>query len=184
METITSEVLDIGCGRNKTPGAYGVDTFLFPNVDRAFDFDVSPWPIPSNQFRHVVCRHVIEHCRDIAQFMGEIHRVSKDGALVEMITPHFSCIDSWSDPTHRYHLSWDWAYHFEADKYLGIRVGAFKVEQQELTFYRSARSWLTRLMIKIIGVHSWEKYYCHIMPAKYIKTRLRVIKNTPQLVHS
>lgn len=43
----------------------------------------------------------------------EIHRMCVNGALVTVITPHFSSLASWRDPTHLHHLSFFSMDHFE-----------------------------------------------------------------------
>ena len=52
--------------------------------------------------------HVIEHVASIQEFIDQVDRISKKGATVHAATPHFSSIDSYSDPTHRLHLSSEW----------------------------------------------------------------------------
>ncbi|MBN1379507.1 MAG: methyltransferase domain-containing protein [Gammaproteobacteria bacterium] len=86
--------LDIGCGPNKVAGCYGVDIHPYEGVDQVFNFDQTPWPLKSSSYTRLYARHIIEHVADIPKFMNEIHRVGKAGAIVEIITPHFSSIDS------------------------------------------------------------------------------------------
>lgn len=99
------KTLDVGCGGNKTPGAFGVDLYPFPGVDLTHDLDRTPWPLADNQFDRIVASHVIEHLQDPVAFMNEIHRVAKPGAVVELVTPHFSNRCAYADPTHRRALS-------------------------------------------------------------------------------
>lgn len=99
-------VLDVGCGQAKTPGAVGLDLNPASQADVLADANHRPWPFADNSFERVVCRHVVEHVTDMIAFFEEIHRVSKPGAVVEIVTPHFSNRYSFTDPTHVRHLAW------------------------------------------------------------------------------
>ncbi len=59
--------------------------------------------------------NVIEHFYDIPKVINELVRVSKKGAMINIITPHFSSLSSWIDPTHFHHLSYFSFDHFEKD---------------------------------------------------------------------
>jgi SAM-dependent methyltransferase len=100
------KILDLGCGHNKTPGAIGIDLVPGSQADIVYDLDLYPWPLADDSFERVVCKHIAEHVAGLVQFMGEIHRVSRAGAVVEVVTPHFSNRYSFTDPTHVRHLAW------------------------------------------------------------------------------
>lgn len=173
-------ILDIGCGPNKMPQAYGVDHYGYQGVDQVFDLDSTSWPLQSDSFDVIYARHVIEHIADIPRFMNEIHRVARDGAIVEIVTPHFTFIDSWKDPTHRWHLSCKWYECFtQPNSYLHYQVAPYRHESTELGFPHGLRGLIPRLMIKLRGRDRWEKRYAFIFRAKNITTRLRVTKETP-----
>jgi SAM-dependent methyltransferase len=98
-------VLDVGCGNAKTPGAVGIDSNPATQADIVHDLDRYPWPLEADRFDRVICSHIVEHVADLLAFMREIHRVSSPQAVVEIVTPHFSNRFSFTDPTHRRHLS-------------------------------------------------------------------------------
>ena len=50
-----------------------------------------------------------------------MHRIVKGGTTVRVVTPRFSSIDSYSDPTHRWHLSSEW-YTTMTEYYLQVVV--------------------------------------------------------------
>ena len=64
-----------------------------------------PWPLPSDQFEQCDLYDVIEHLEDIVAVMEEIHRVCRNGAVVRITVPHFSCANAFTDPTHRHYFS-------------------------------------------------------------------------------
>ncbi len=169
-----SDIIDLGCGPNKVPGAYGVDHHPYPGVDQVFNLDEFPWPLPAT-YGHIYARHVIEHVTYIPRFMNEVHRIGCSGAIVEIVTPHFSSINSWEDPTHRWHLSSGWYKPF-TERYLSEQVAAFEHVHTEIEFSSSWRSKIGRLLVSLKGVAWWEKHYAFIYRATNIKTRLRIIK--------
>ena len=78
------KTLDIGCGGNKIAGSIGMDIYAFEGVDIVHDLDVFPWPIENNSFDKIICSHVVEHISKPREFYKELHRISKDNALVEI----------------------------------------------------------------------------------------------------
>lgn len=174
--TPTSKFLDLGCGPKKQSGHWGVDVFKFDEVDQIFDFEKGDWPLPSGHFAKVYCCQVIEHIRDVRTFLSELHRVSAPGAEVYVETPHFSWIDSWSDPTHYGHFSANWADSLQPGEYLGRVVGEFEIIKSEVEFSRSSRSLIPRFIVWSMGLVTYERYWAFIFPAKNVRTWLRVRK--------
>jgi ubiquinone/menaquinone biosynthesis C-methylase UbiE len=62
-------------------------------------------PFRDNSFDQVRGIHLIEHVGDVIATMEEFHRVTKPGGTIFLLTPHYSDVNSFSDPTHRWHLS-------------------------------------------------------------------------------
>jgi len=170
------DVIDIGCGPRKPEGSFGVDVHPFPGVDLVFDLNLKSWPLESGRFDFVRSSHVIEHIEDTKNFLAEIHRIAKPGAEVLIETPHFSWIDSWNDPTHKWHFASGWAGCLTRGEYLASIVGTFEVLESQIEFNKNLRSLIPRLIAKLFGQNTYEKHYSFIFPARNIHTRLRVIK--------
>ena len=168
--------IDIGCGPNKRPGALGLDIHPYPGVDVVADLNEVPWPLEADRFDRIVCSHLVEHVAEPTGFFREVHRIAKNGALVHVTTPHFSSIDSWTDPTHRWHLATIWYQELLPGSYLAEQTGAFELVSSSLTFGKSLRSLIPRAMIRLVGVSVWEKNYAFVYPARNVETVLRVIK--------
>jgi len=100
-----AKVLDLGCGKNKTSGAIGVDLMKFTDVDIVHDLNALPYPFPENFFDAVILNHVVEHLESLVNTVREVHRVLKPGGEAWIATPHFTDSHSWIDPTHKSHLS-------------------------------------------------------------------------------
>jgi hypothetical protein len=171
-----NRIIDLGCGSHKVEGAIGVDKHPYPGVDKIVDLDVTPWPLDSDSFETIYAHHVIEHVVDIPLFMNEIHRIGSDGAMVYIVTPHFSSVSSWGDPTHRWHLSCVWHETF-TKLYLSEQIARFEYVSSEVGFARrSARSLIPRLMIALKGLDWLEKHYAFVYRARNIRTVLRIRK--------
>lgn len=170
------ELLDLGCGPKKRPGAWGVDHHAFDGVDQVMDLDRHPWPFDASSFSRIYAHHVIEHVADIKAFMNGIHRVGRPGALVEIVTPHFSSLDSWKDPTHRWHLAAGWHEVFTRE-YLTEQVQPFEHVSTEVGFSRNPRGLIGRALVRLRGLERWEKRHAFVYRGRNITTRLKVLKD-------
>jgi hypothetical protein len=177
---------DLGCGRNKTPGAIGVDRCAVEGVDVVHDLDAYPYPFRAGCFSEIYARHVIEHVESVVRFMSELHRIGCSGAKIHIHTPHYSYMGSWRDPTHRHHFS---SYTFEyfeeghpAEYYAGQnRFRVLSVQVRMLKLWRilgvefcvnavnSHRRW--RVFRKV-----WEEYFAFCVRAREIRAVLEVLK--------
>ncbi len=188
--------LDIGCGLAKEPGAIGLDVNSSTDADVLADVSENPFPIRSGTFDRIVIRHVIEHVENPLRFLEELHRVARDGAEIEGITPHFSNPCSFADPTHRHHFSVLFLNFFRRDQefpptgwrrwanrflecyypaisfYSGVR---FELTERRLTFCRLHRwigvAWFANRFPEI-----WEFHFSGLFRARDIFFRLRVRK--------
>src|ERR1700730_15450467 len=97
--------LNLGCGRQRRSDCLNVDVRAGLAPDLVLDLDRRPWPLPRNHFEHVYAAVVVEHLADVKGFMEELHEILAPGGMVEITTPHYSCANSYSDPTHRQHLA-------------------------------------------------------------------------------
>lgn len=99
------KILDVGCGWNKTPGAIGIDSNPKSHADVIHDLGAVPYPFPDNEFDEIVCRHVIEHVPDVMALITELHRITRSGGRITIVTPHYTNPDWPTDPTHRNHFN-------------------------------------------------------------------------------
>jgi SAM-dependent methyltransferase len=99
------QVLDVGCGSAKTPGAVGLDISADTDADVVHDLDRFPYPLETASFDDVLMQDVLEHVREPIRVMEEMHRVLRPGGRLQLRTPHFSSALAYGDPTHRHYLS-------------------------------------------------------------------------------
>lgn len=127
-------ILDIGCGKNKVPGAIGVDIVRVAGVDVVGT--VEQLPFKDNTADVVYLSHVLEHVDSLVGAMEEIWRVCKHGALVHIWGPHFSCgFYTWSDPSHRRAFtSYSFDYFDPSAELAYYSRARFRVLRRELHF--------------------------------------------------
>ncbi|MCZ7649388.1 MAG: class I SAM-dependent methyltransferase [Planctomycetota bacterium] len=168
-------ILDIGCGESKTPGAVGIDILPGPSVDIVHDLNSLPWPLEENRFERIVASHVLEHLNDLVGVMNEIHRVAKPGARIELLTPHFSSLNSWEDPTHTRHFARRSFEFFDTSKPHHYTNRCMKTRKVELTFGGGLWDLFGKILYKL-SPNLWEKHFCFIWRARNLSVELEVVK--------
>ncbi|MBI1817186.1 MAG: class I SAM-dependent methyltransferase [Deltaproteobacteria bacterium] len=180
--------LDVGCGRSKRAGAIGVDLFPVAGVDVVADADRPPLPFRDDTFDEVNASHIIEHVQSLPDFMGEIHRVARPGALVCIATPHFSWIASWTDPTHRWHLSTRTFMYFTEGHFSAHYTHArYRCVSLTVSMPRVWRRLGLQILLNLENRHRgfrfvrkfWEEYLAFIIRAKEMRAVLEVVKDPP-----
>ena len=99
------KILDVGCGTNKYPGAIGMDFNPRTAADVIHDCGVVPYPFADNEFDEVISRHAAEHVPDVMAFISELHRITRPGGRIKLVTPHYTNPDWANDLTHRNHFN-------------------------------------------------------------------------------
>lgn len=82
------KMVELGCGRKKTPGYIGIDRFPLPGVDIVADLNEG-LPLEDNSIDIVYASHSLEHLNDISNIMSEIYRICKHKAIVHIRAPYF-----------------------------------------------------------------------------------------------
>jgi SAM-dependent methyltransferase len=180
MPDISRRVLDLGCGINKTPGAIGLD-FNFDATGADVIADVnSPLPFADNVFDEVRAVHLIEHVFDVMKTMAEIHRVTKAGGEIYLVTPHYTDPLSWRDPTHRWHLN---TYSFDYfDRFHGERHWYTRLELRQRSLHVELANLWKWMGLQWLVNHSrsirrfWELYLSSIVRGKQMEFIFEVIK--------
>ena len=171
-------ILDLGAGRDRSRrGAVTVDRVASAGPDVVHDLDVVPWPFDRDSFDVIICKDVIEHVADVVKTMEEIHRVGRAGARVEIATPHYSCRNSWTDPTHRQHLGYfSFDYFTSAIQWDYYTAARFKLIDRRLR----CRDTLKGRVVEQIA-NRWPAFYeehlAWIVPAFFLWVVLEVSKD-------
>jgi SAM-dependent methyltransferase len=93
------QILDIGCGRNKLPGAVGLDHNAYEGVDIVANLE-QPLPVTDSEYDLVFANQVLEHVDNLIELVYEAYRILKPGGVFLIHVPYFR--SSWAhiDPTH------------------------------------------------------------------------------------
>jgi predicted SAM-dependent methyltransferase len=104
-ELIKELKLDLASGQRKTEGYFGIDIAAGEGIDAVVDLEVYPWPIESDSAEDIVCNHYFEHVTDLMQFMNEVYRILKPGGKIKIVSPYYTSMRCWQDPTHKHAIS-------------------------------------------------------------------------------
>ncbi|HEY6321350.1 MAG TPA: methyltransferase domain-containing protein [Thermoanaerobaculia bacterium] len=168
--------LNLGCGRQKRPDCLNVDVLPELAPDLAWDLDRRPYPLPRHHFEQIWALDVVEHLASVKAFLEEVHELLAPGGTIEITTPHFSCANSFTDPTHRHHLGYFSLDYFtdghQWNFYSAIR---FEIVERVLVFYPSL---LDRLVSRFANRRPalYEKRFAWIFPAWFLIWKLRAVK--------
>ena len=95
------KILELGCGINKTEGAFGIDINPRSSADLIHDLNDLPYPLDANSYDLIICRSILEHLDNVIEVMEELHRLGKSGSLVKVTVPFFRSWAACTDPTHK-----------------------------------------------------------------------------------
>ena len=175
-------VLDVGCGKgehrekiSKVANYVGVDFNKSYKPEAICDLNTERLPFEDNTVTAIILDNAIEHFYDIPKVINELVRVSRKGTIIKIITPHFSSLSSWIDPTHIHHLSYFSFDHFEKSSnpqnYLGQGV---KIQHKKLSFGGGVLGLTARLIFKI-SPRKYEQKYCFIFRASTLTFNIEVL---------
>jgi hypothetical protein len=146
--------VELGCGRMKRPGFFGIDILPAPEVDLVLDYEVQQLPFPDGSVEHIYSSHSFEHLGSPASpiaILREIVRVAQHGATVEIWTPygrsnealligHRTCFTE---------LHWEHICSIYDDFYLGDAPGRFVWERTQYRLAPGILGELARLQIPL-----------------------------------
>jgi SAM-dependent methyltransferase len=171
-------ILSVGCG-GKPPqnDLIRLDISSEVNPDIVWDLEKTPYPFDDSSFPEIECLDVIEHLPNIPNTLEEFYRILKPGGLLKITTPHFSCANSYIDPTHRWHLSYfSFDYFSERHNLSYYSKARYQIKSRHIQFQggRFNRSIVSRFANKY--PHIYEQRWAWIFPAWYIYFELEAIK--------
>ena len=170
--------LDLGAGTViRAPGAIRADRSREVRPDVVMNV-AQGLPFRSLSLARISCFDLVEHLEDIPALMGEVHRVLQPGGMVFITTPHFSCANSYTDPTHKQHF--------------GLRSFDYFTADHALSYYSPARFRITRRTLRFHGgpidalirriAARWPDFYEHRLawrfPAWYLEFELEAVKGS------
>ena len=174
-------ILDLGCGLRKRPGAIGIDVNPRSHADIIHDLNRFPYPFPDNHFDEIICDNIIEHLDDFLNVMEELHRVAKPLALVTIVVPFYSHQQAHTDPTHRHFFgvhSFD--YFIDGTANAGFQYSRAKFTLLSVEFEKELkqRHWFDRMIVAFANRQKdlYENRLANVFPLRSLTFELRVIK--------
>lgn len=172
----SGEALNLGCGLRRLPGAVNLDSAIAVKPDIVHDLNIVPWPFVNSQFSEVFAYDVLEHCNDVITAMEEIHRISCNGALVRLTVPHFSCMNAFTDPTHRHFFGWSSFHYVTGERELSFYTSKrFRRRTSRIVFFPGLANKLVHRLANRYP-EAYEKRWAWIFPAWFLYFELEVIK--------
>lgn len=170
--------LSVGCGYQEAqPNLVRLDISSKVNPDVVWDLDKFPYPFDESSFSEIECFDVIEHLQDIPKTLEEFYRILQPNGLLKITTPHFSCANSYIDPTHKWHLSYfSFDYFCEGHKLSYYSTAKFQVKSRHIQFQSNKfeRSIIGRIANKF--PKAYEERWAWIFPAWFLYFQLEAIK--------
>ena len=175
-------VLELGCGFNKRPGAFGVDIIAGSQADLIHDLNVYPYPLSDNSWDRIICFDVLEHVEDFVKTVEEIWRIASPGATIEISGPFMSSVHFYTDPTHKRALTSRSFDYFCPDRPFyryGYTKAAFELVECEYDRgARGHRTGIARRLTAWANKHKdkYEERYAFLYPMLQVDFTLRAIK--------
>ncbi len=167
------EILEIGVGQRKLKGAVGIDQRTNALADIHHDLNLFPWPVRDNAFDLILCRHVLEHLRELDRVMEEVYRIGRPGSQVVLEVPHFSNVEAYRH--------WQHVHYFTAGSFDFFHPGNRQYQAHlKILFRRIFFDDLSRLfLIEFFAnrfVRLYERRFAFLFPAGSIYMVLEVVK--------
>lgn len=172
---MTREV-DLGAGAViRAPGAIRADAARAVRPDVVLDAS-QPLPFRTSSLERIYCFDLVEHIDDIPHLIAELYRVLAPSGKVLVTTPHFSCANAHTDPTHKHQFGWRSFDYFTAEH--GLRYYSavrFRIVRRVLRFHGR----LLDALVRQIALR-WPDWYEHrlawVCPAWYLEFELEPVK--------
>ena len=96
-------LLDVGCGDGTFTYEWAKLGFKCSGIDSPeINFETDKLPYKDNTFNHIFCKSVIEHVKNVDNFLKELRRVLKPMGTLIILTPSWEHVykDFYNDYTH------------------------------------------------------------------------------------
>ncbi len=111
--------IELGCGKAKHEGYYGIDSTPFEGVDKVCDIAKEGIPLEDNSADYVYSQDFMEHLTPEKKVfvINEIWRVLKPGGRMEHRIPNAGSRNDFGSPSHLSHWNLQQFQHFDVNSY-------------------------------------------------------------------
>jgi SAM-dependent methyltransferase len=143
--------IDLGCGKYKREGFFGIDIVNESGVDLLLNIEEKKLPFADNQIDHVFTSHMFEHIKNYPFVLQEIFRVCKPNALVEIWTPYGKANDAFLFEHDMFFTETHYKYicYLQDRYFLDKRHGYFLWQKTQYTLYPDIIKQLEELRIPL-----------------------------------
>jgi len=145
--------IDLGCGKNKREGFFGVDIKEYPGVDLVCDCN-NAIPLPSNWADEIHANDFLEHLNNDKRIhiMLEVWRILKPNGIFYSYTPSTDGRGAFQDPTHYSFWNENSFNYYVKDEYRAIYdiEAKFDIIELRTTQMDSQRGCFVRANLKAI----------------------------------
>jgi len=171
--------LNLGCGKDIKKGYINLDIVPLKGVDVVHNIEKFPYPFKENYFEEIYISYSLACVINLIKVMEEIHRISKNGAIIKIKDAYFASVDAFQSPLYVKFFTLKSFNYFTPNNYNNfITKARFKIIKKELRFTR--KNWGINLPIEFIINHfQWvyERFnFCFIIPMQMIYFKLKVVK--------
>lgn len=94
--------LNLGSGLKRYEGYLNVDSDPEVKPDYILNIEEAKFPWPDDSVDEIIAHHILEHIGEtFLEFMKELYRVCKSGAIIDIEVPHHRHENFYGDPTHK-----------------------------------------------------------------------------------
>ncbi len=169
--------LDLGCGnklRSKDILRVDINPSLRPDI--LHDLNSFPYPLAQGEFEVIYCTDVLEHLDNIVKVMEEIYRIAKPFAIVHITVPHFSCSNSYTDPTHKHFFGlFSFDYFTGENQWNFYTKAKFRKKKIQLIFFPTPWNKIIWRLANRYPIF-YERYLTWVFPAWFMSIELEAIK--------
>ena len=173
--------LNFGCGKRPRKDCVNLDLLKLPHVDVIHDINDFPYPFPDNTFDVIYCFQILEYGEDLIKIMGELWRISKPGAIIEIETPYFASSGAFSNPGRKSFITGKTFDTFLPGNFNNFNTKArVKILKRKLRLTR--KNWLiNKIPEYLVNIKflfwGYERFFCFIFPFQEIYYKLKIIKS-------
>jgi SAM-dependent methyltransferase len=129
----TPKRLNLGCGAFKKDGYINIDLRPVHEPDVLHDLNRFPYPFADDEFELIEADHVLEHLNDPFRVVKELHRISKDGAVIMIRVPHFT--RGFTHSGHKRGFDVSFPYYFNPSFKAGYQDVELKLKKMKLSWF-------------------------------------------------